>query len=661
MAEKQWPPAWWPFPLKDDSWLAVIPYMDAMQWLYESSKAVANMIPHQPPALVRDVQGYVLALDGSRNKMSLGTVGYDAVARKVTISVNKMGGTEAKTISIDVSVVFPMLTVLLTRLPWDVVGELNSAVMSNMTDAEKSRYAANGISDNKMIIRWLTDKVRAIAGDNDISLPVLNGSYASTDKMAAEGAASLVPSLSNLVLYNIPVIDYCQAIYDAVMELVETINHHPPAASFPVIARGFYPVFSYGIHDSETAVIPAPESVSGDVSVRLRMFADNSVTDWNDLSDPEKTYDAYGQLLDDGKSAPIELVSKSFGYKSVEVTFTSQTDEPDPGIVKKAKMCLITDNAGIYDMEVLEVKQGHEAIEADEANNIEAQPAEPTVFRARIDIRNALEEPVDIAPALASLSAASFGSGNAELTATALEAQASSVSVGDAVTGLPEGLAGVVTEVIGAGSDGPEEADVTETGEGAVAASVRIRITGTASEDVELARDTELPLTIGGEDFMACADRDYTFTAVPSLTYTAEADGPTLMQLPPAEFDVEVATPLYNAGTFYRWRKPEDVQYVGRELNLQLGLTGAGAKRYVIARMKYRYACDKPGHYRYEYSDENLMPDGGNCHPMDIKYNAATKTVTFADRLGGDVLNMRLSACVWFAMQLLMLIPVTVI
>lgn len=661
MAEKQWPPAWWPFPLRDDSWLAVIPYMDAMQWLYESSKAVASMIPHQPPALVRDVQGYVLALDGSRNKMSLGSVGYDAVTRKVTISVNKMGGTEAKTISVDVSVVFPMLTVLLTRLPWDVVGELNSAVMSNMTDAEKSRYAANGISDNKMIIRWLTDKVRAIAGDNDISLPALNGSYANTDKMASEGAASLVPSLSNLELYNIPVIDYCQAIYDAVMELVETINHHPPAASFPVITRGFYPVFSYGLHDSETAVIPAPESVSGDVSVKLRMFADNSVTDWNDLNDPEKTYDAYGQLLDDGKSAPIELVSKSFGYKSVEVTFTSQTEEPDPVIVKKAKMCFITDNAGIYDMEVLEVKQGHEAVEADEANNIKAQPAEPTVFKALISIKNALTEPVDIAPALASLSAASFGAENVELTATALEAQASSVSVGDAVTGLPEGLSGVVTEVIGAGSDGPEEEDVTETGEGAVAASVKIRITGTASEDIELARDTELPVTISGEDFTACADRDYTFPAVPSLTYTAEAKGPTLMQLPPVEFDVEVAAPLYNAGTFYRWRKPEDVQYVGRELNLQLGLTGAGAKRYVIARMKYRYACDKPGHYRYEYSDENLKPDGGNCHPMDIRYNAATKTVTFADRLGGDVLNMRLSACVWFAMQLLMLIPVTVI
>ena len=120
MAEQQWPPSWWPFPLKDDSWLAVIPYMDAMQWLYESAKQVANMIPHQPPEFTREVPGYILSLSGTREKIVLGTVGYNAKTRKVTITTNTQGGLSNKTINLEISVIFPMLTVLLSRLPWDI-------------------------------------------------------------------------------------------------------------------------------------------------------------------------------------------------------------------------------------------------------------------------------------------------------------------------------------------------------------------------------------------------------------------------------------------------------------------------------------------------------------------------------------------------------------
>lgn len=661
MAEQQWPPSWWPFPLKDDSWLAVIPYMDAMQWLYESAKQVVNMIPHQPPEFTREVPGYILSLSGTREKIVLGTVGYNAQTRKVTITTNTQGGTANKTISLEISVIFPMLTVLLSRLPWDIIGELNNLATSGMTDAEKAKYAANGISDNKMIIRWLTDKVRMTAGDNGISMPALNGNYASTDKMGAKGAASLIPSTSNLVLYNIPVIDYCQAIYDAVMELVETINHHPPAAVFPVIARGFYPVFRYELHDSVSdafvrgsdKMFTASEVAGYTLVVTMKMYADNSVTDWNDLNDPTKTYDNYGNA---GGEA-VELCRKVFAQQSCDVEFTSTTDDTESGVVKGQTLYLPFSNGSTLIAEVKSIVYGTPG-EGEEGDEGYVAPA-PTVMTLNIRPETPTDNAIDIASVISSDTM--YGT-PVEFEAVADTEGAITVAVGDAVTGaeLPSGVGAVLSEVIALGADAPEDEDTTETGEGAVAAQIKVKVYNTTSDLVELAAGS-YTVSAGGNTFIMTVEENEFLSPAPSLVYTAVAPDSTELQIAPTEVYFQVAAPLYNAGTFFRWQEPDKLKYVGRELNLQLGTAGVGVKRYVLGRIKYKMATDKKGRYTYVYGDDTIKPDGWNCHPMDIKYDASKKIVTFVDKLNNDTLDMRLSACVWFAMQLLMLIPVTVI
>lgn len=661
MAEQQWPPSWWPFPLKDDSWLAVIPYMDAMQWLYESAKQVVNMIPHQPPEFSREVPGYILSLSGTREKIVLGTVGYNAQTRKVTITTNTQGGTANKTINLEISVIFPMLTVLLSRLPWDIIGELNNLATSGMTDAEKSKYAANGISDNKMIIRWLTDKVRMTAGDNGISMPALNGNYASTDKMGAEGAASLVPSTSNLVLYNIPVIDYCQAIYDAVMELVETINHHPPAAVFPVISRGFYPVFRYELHDSVSDdfikgsdKMFTPEEVAGrTLVVTMKMYADNSVTDWNDLNDPTKTYDNYGNA---GGEA-VELCRKSFSAQSCNVVFTSTTNEAETGVVKGQKLYLPNSGASVLCADVIDIQYGTPG-EGEEGDEGYIAPA-PTVMTLKIYPETPTETALDIASVISS--ATMYGT-PLKFEAVADTGGALTIDVGASVTSadFPTGVQAVVSEVIALGADEPSDADDTETGEGAVSARVKVKVYNTTGELVELPFGS-YALSIDGNSFTMTTDNNEYLSPAPALQYVGTTPDDTELQIAPTEISVQVASPLYNAGTFFRWQEPDKLKYVGRELNLQLGTAGVGVKRYVLGRIKYKKATDKKGHYTYVYGDDTIRPDGWNCHPMDIKYDASKKIVTFVDRLNNDTLDMRLSACVWFAMQILMLIPVTVI
>jgi hypothetical protein len=682
MAEKQWPPAWWPFPLKDDSWLAVIPYMDAMQWLYESAKEVVNMIPHQPPVFTRTVEGYVLSLSGTREKIALGSVGYNAEKRKVLVTTNRAGGTAVKTIELDVSVVFPMLTVLLSRLPWDVVAELNNAVMSGMSDKDKRRFAANGISDNKMIVRWLTDKVRTTAGDNGISLPALNGSYSTTDKLGEEGFASLVPNGVNLALYNIPVMDYCQAIYEAMMELVETINHHPPAASFPVIARGFYPTFNYVLSDDEEpydnrgTTMPAVDAVAGKtLKVVLTAESDNSVTDWNDLDDPAKTYDYRGPVPCNN----VELVSREFLPSASSIVYTSAENEPDPNIEKGMVMYLPLPNGYSVRAVVSDVQQGTEGQEQHgEEGDADYQPPvapAPTVFTVAVSAKtvqgkgNAIEQGVD-------LSAAGNGIYGEAVTLKAVCTEDGWQSVSEGMEATLDGLNNFkarVTKVISEGTDAPEDDETGGTGEQGTPAVVELLVwnvrSGTAQQYLE---PPEFDATINSVTYSVALEKPVQLHNPPSLTYTAQIDGPTKIQAVPEKISVEVSAPVYAAGTFFRWQEPEELSYVGKELDVQLGMHGVSSGRYVLARIKYRYATDRSGHYRYAYSSNHYRPkDGkqlgekqcgyGNCHPMDIKYNSSTRIVTLIDRLGGDELNIKLSACVWFAMQLLMLIPVTVI
>lgn len=670
--EQQWPPAWWPFPLKDDSWLAVIPYMDCMQWLYESAKKLANMIPHQPPTFTRDVNGFILSLNGTREKVGLGSIGYDAKERKVLITTNTTGGTANKTIKIDVSVIFPMLMVLLTRLPWDIVAEMNSAVMSGMSAKEKARYAANGISDNKMIVRWLTDKVRATASEIDISLPALNGSYAGTNKMSNEGFASLVPSTANLVLYNIPIMDYCQAIYEAVMELVDTINHHPPAATFPVVARAFYPQFIFQlindddktIYDSDT--MPSFSDIQGNtLRIVLRASSDGSVTNWNNLDDPEKTYDNPSAV----PCGDVVLVERQFLPSSSTATYTSTTNAPDANIVKGKKLFLELNNGYAPEVIVTDVRQGTEGHEAsgepDTPEYIPAEEPAPTIFTVSITAKTVAgdSETVEAGVDLSALNTKNIYGDLITLEAVATADGEQNVKLDDTVTFTENDVHGFVSKVTSKGTDAPVEDDTGGTGESGTPAVVQVSIYSSSDTRITFAAG-EHTVQIGGVDYKMSVKKATDLEPSPALAYTAQLDGPDAIQAMPEEISVQVCAPVYAAGNFFRWTDPESLTYIGKELNFQLGMSGVGLSRYVLARIKYRYSVDKKKHYRYTRSVSDYKPgaDGyGNCHPMDIKYNASTKIVTLVDRLGGDTLEMRLQSCAWFMLQLLMLIPVTVI
>jgi hypothetical protein len=93
-------------------------------------------------------------------------------------------------------------------------------------------------------------------------------------------AASVVPSLGDLLLYNIPVINFCQNVYRAAVELVEAIPHHTPIFRRNVWVNGVSVRFFYRIIDSagnmtEYQDLPDPHLVEGNTFVVLAQYSDN--------------------------------------------------------------------------------------------------------------------------------------------------------------------------------------------------------------------------------------------------------------------------------------------------------------------------------------------------------------------------------------------------
>jgi hypothetical protein len=233
----KWPPEWWPFPLELTAFVEqLIPYMDVMQFLYDSAKELVGAIPHQLPEHRRPVNGYVRPLASPQGSVALpiGEVGYNALTRKVIWMVNTEGGPKELEMTLDVSSTIPVLFALILMIPWDVIGE-GEAAAQRKAGKDTPPSAAD-------MMQWLFDKVRKELAPTDTKLPALNGDYSSHANMRY---AKIMPTVSDIALYNIPAIDFCQSVYEAAMELVETINHHPDPFTKRVYAGGLNVTYQY--------------------------------------------------------------------------------------------------------------------------------------------------------------------------------------------------------------------------------------------------------------------------------------------------------------------------------------------------------------------------------------------------------------------------------
>lgn len=189
-----WPPRWWldiceaihfesPMNMFPPNNWGLIPMLDVRQWAYEFLRALVDWIPHQPPEHSRPVLGIVGARfsGGARVRIPLGNVGFNALTRQVFIEVNKQGGPQQQRMNFDVSSVMPTLLTLLRMIPWDVMGEVESAIQQgvNRRDGRGMDQPPRAID----MVQWLYDGMRDALAPT-ITLPPVPGNYANRQTMA---------------------------------------------------------------------------------------------------------------------------------------------------------------------------------------------------------------------------------------------------------------------------------------------------------------------------------------------------------------------------------------------------------------------------------------------------------------------------------------------
>lgn len=941
MAVSKWPPDFWPFPINLPSpWGNLIPYIDVLQFLYTSLKEVVNAIPHQPPEYRRDVNGLITALaSASKVAIPLGTVGYRAEDKKVLITVNTQGGWVTQEMTMDVQSVIPTVFQLITMLPWDVMGEMESVIGQSMTPEERSKYGSDKPPTAAQIIQWLTDKLRNVLSPAGINIPPLTGEYFTntTPKIegkrasitvhfinaSAKGAAakqditvrssirgeaviksgayqfndgiktfslvlnddvpiagagtartrassrasipndpnlvndslitagiapvppagvdvfmeavqqgtsisfntfdvvfvnrnpdpitidtgactytapngtvydfyfsvvqgyipaggkvtfhvtattvgedanmqegadvtvlitpafpagmftvtsniiqginegagvpvtipeneylyhdgvktymipiagmvlpsggvsdditvtaettgvdgrltkgmldvsaitpamphgiefaatdfvqgendtpfpdlSVVPTLSNLIeygLYNIPVIDYCQAIYEAAMELVESIDHHPPARVIPVIAGGVHLEIKYQLdNESMYSDMPAVDQLSGHtLKVFAFMYDDNPKVDKVTLEVTQ-----HKRLIEQRKILEI-----SFPATEIEVVFTAIETGSDPELALGS--VIIPELKVQSDLRITQITQG--------IDSVDGLPGTFTSFTISGSVTadntgdDILISPVFTEafrnPQLITCSCTLPGVRKISTASTAVISSA-----------IP-GVLAAVHEVLDTGSDIVLDAKPGEA-EGS-SAIVTVAMYNTFSEEVEITPENfPAVVLVDGIPYTAEYTNNFTLPAALSRVYSGVSKGTTLGS-PLAEAKVSFSASVERTNILIRWLEQQDIPYVGEEFNIKGFNDTHGINRYLHARLEYRFKGDK--NTTIVYTDDgsfNKTPHG-NCLVSFVSYDAQRRAVKITNAFTGEQVEMRTNAVIWFALQLLLLLPVTLI
>jgi hypothetical protein len=186
-------------------------------------------------------------------------------------------------------------------------------------------------------------------------------------------------------------------------------------------------------------------------------------------------------------------------------------------------------------------------------------------------------------------------------------------------------------------------------------------------------------LTINGYEFVP----DYTsfvnstawihFPPKGGAYFSAEGGDLLGTELTYAEMDYAAVLAPNPAHLFMRWDKY--LEYIGADFNVDLFSLDHGLRRFHYARFKYRTRAMKSTETRYEFSPEPEpdpngynydephanKPPHGACMAAKITYNAVSKTVRVDSYIDGSSVTFRVNATIWFTMNMLLLLPVSVI
>jgi len=188
-----------------------------------------------------------------------------------------------------------------------------------------------------------------------------------------------------------------------------------------------------------------------------------------------------------------------------------------------------------------------------------------------------------------------------------------------------------------------------------------------------------MQFSVGGADYRINVSdlRDNPFFTIPAQatkSYNGTADVVDLADTPLSNVEVHFSAPLLDTYAS-RWKTINELTYVGAEANFGNPFNANPAlaywTRFVQCRLRYKrmdsllstgkLVESKNWIINYGRNAQNPQAPIGFCNNINIQYNAQTRFVTIVNSRNGQSIQIRTNACVWFMIQLFMMLPMEVI
>lgn len=587
-----------------------IPAQDILYLFRKILDNAVEKIPHHPEEFTRPVKGFSKSIyenvsEEVKVPSILGYVGYNAETNQVFIHAS---GTSIKNdkVYFPTESILPIVFQMLVMIPWDIVGE-GEAAMGDVMGTDSPPNV-------DMIMQWLFDQVHEKLKELGLNIPPLTGNFSSDN--AGFGGDFEGLTLRTL-LYNIPVMDISQALYENLKSFVDNIFQDMEIPyTKTIMTGGVSLVYFYSVDDVYYSKIPSIQEIDGSVFKIKAMSYDKDglVAEQTVL---EKTFEPSScsvilEAFDAGFDQSVVLYSAVELKKGAESVYGTIT-VIEPGSVDenvKQKITVHIENTGDTDITFFGSPMG-------------------------IECSNTVNE--------------------TEVVYVAEDSVIEEVSIGARHYG--SGFEFTVKEVIQKGVS--NDTNLIYGFRQKSRCRVRGYLVNTGGET--LYWDDYKTISLSGHSFNletnishidpASLNQTYTF-----LEFLANGQSYPLLRPKLKDLNITAAVTATPVGLLARWLPLSNITYAGQTFSLGESFL-MGKPQYL--RVKMSHWREGESFPTIDSPEAALLPEG-TSNIASLHYDVRLRELSLSNLLNSDKITFKTNEVIWFLLDLLVLIPVSI-
>lgn len=526
---------------------------------------------------------------------------------------------------------------------------------------------------------------------------------------------SLLPSLPDLMLHNIPAMNLTQGIHTLARELVDYIPHHLPRYSKPVYANGVNVDIVYRVDGIEAQQLPdfyelngktleiiakfsddrgfiksekLLEHVFGKVSYTIHFEATTDGADTNPLlaslntvpidkdaylENAESFYSTYVMPCIEATSEAKEAFASTAqavqeGIEDVDKYYEDlqayrKAQEKENVVRQRHRELLIYDDTlslqtvsplvkANHEVHIIGYERGYDALVFEDE---ELAPASTSKLLVQVDVVQGSSEVQEFEVPQGYVN---FTPNNVILAKAVAESPG---TIDISMSGGPPSVTLTLETSDAYPWLGVSVTAVLTTGEDAILyepgapegkhATLLIAIFNTSNEDVSFSHTKPISFLIAGQTFILSPIEPGILSAIKNAKIYS-GDTDIASVVSKPLTDIDIHFASHHiADKTLQWQR--ELEYVGSSFDLG---QKKGVTKYLSARLRYKEAGDALWHE--EYTDNVQKVPDGVSHVLNLYYDATKKLFTIEDERSKDEVVLRLRSVLWFLLSLFMMVPV---